>query len=1057
MHDEKPQTNGATRAPPQERKPSVAQSQRGPTSPSTPTFPRTRPQDESKQAKTPPKRDSRRASWFSSISSKLSSDKHGRSGSTDSAASKKSPAPSPALEKSNPFEAKRNGSQDIPPEEKPVHVGPRRPSVLVAAGTETKLDSNPGFLSSALRRLSSSNTAHMGKAPATTGALCPRKVMSIDQNRQRTKITDFDQNRLRRVAFKVDVEIAGIAAQADEQNDQDAAASSASAAASGSPPAGTSKEAKMAKYKDRSEGATLKKSTSREEKTDTQPEKSADSEAKLEAQEDGKKARVEEAVKQEEEDAAEPDVEEKSADGSSAPSTRRKEKKKRSEAERKERKERKRRQAELNGLIPLELTVAGDDDSDDSTNTPAGASTPKKGQPTTDPLRIYKRCCQLRETTALAILKEQISKPSAVLAEAPGTVASIDLTGTEMSLQDIQTLGDWLAVVPVRRLILDDCNLSDEGIRIVLSGLSGCKSQEQAKANRKLPSRASGKAGVEQMGVIEKLSLKNSTAISVIGWRHIALFIHMSQSLRAIDLSGIPFPSTADGEMFRTSLTSTNLNSAPEPAHRRIDLSTLFARALAERFGGRLEELILSDCGLSSYGAIEIMESVIRCKIKRLGIANNNLDRSALSTVVKYITSDICEGLDYGGNDLHGTGHLLTEVLDDQNPLFAMSLAGCNLGVDEVRQILQHLTVLKNFKFIDLSRNPQLFAAPDGVALLRRRLPQMKELKRIHLSDVNMTPNQIISLSEIFPDCPSLAHVSILDNQRLVECMNSKQGEAQEEACAVFVSLMTAVRASNTLVAVEIEVPSQESSEVIKALASQVVAYSLRNLERSTLPDIGIQQDAGAAERGEKGPPEVLLNVIGHMKGYPQNHDNDEPAPDDDYVIASTGIVKALGVCLGNSKSASRNMSPSASGTATPKSGHLRPPGGKKPKDVSLELCESARKIRMRLGPAMIKEDQAGNVEAYRKFPNPPFNLLHANHRNRSSYVPRPNPRTHDQAIRRRVPRIQTQARTRSTLSRIPSLILPRRPIRPNVPHHLPRKWPHPIRGRRRPPDSQRL
>lgn len=938
--------------------------------------------EDSKQGKSPAKKDGggRRASWFSSLSSKLSSDKHSRTGSTDPASGgKKSPLPSPALEGGNSMDTKRSNSQDSTGEEKPVHVGPRRPSVLVAAGTETKLDNHPGFLSSALRRLSSGNTATLGKATATTGALCPRKVMNIDHNRQRTKISDFDQNRLRRVAFKVDVEIAGVAAQSDEQVEPDAAAASASAASAasyGSPPG---KDTKMAKYKDRSEGAALKKSTSREDKEESHAGSPPASEAKLQAREDRKKEEVEEALP-EEEDAADFETEEKPTSGTGVdapPSTRRKEKKKRSEAERKERKEKKKRHAEANGLIPLELTV--DDDSDSSpSNTPAGASTPKKGQPTTDPLRIYKRCCQLRETTALAVVKDQISKPSATLAEAPGTVASVDLTGTEMSLQDVQTLGDWLAVVPVRRLVLDDCNLTDEGVRIVLSGLTGCKNQEQAKANRKLSARVSVTPGFEQMGVIEKLSLKNNANISVIGWRHIALFTHLCRSLRGIDLSGIPFPATADGELHRTSLTTTNLSGGPEPAHRRIDLSTLFARALTERFGDRLEELVMSDCTLSSKATTEIVDSAIKIKVRRLGLANNNLNHSCLPNIVQYLTSGVCEGLDYGGNDLNGTGHRLTEVLDEQNPLFAMSLADCNLGVDDIRPILQHLSKLKNFKFIDLSRNHQLFdPSQDAVSLLRRRLPQMQELKRIHLSDVNMTPNQIISLAEIFPDCPSLAHVSILDNQKLIECMNSKEGAAQEEACAVFVSLMTAVRASKTLVAVEIEVPSHDSSEVIKALASQVVAYSLRNLERTTLPDIGIQQGVGAGERAEKQAPEVLLNVIGHMEGYPQNHDYDDPAPDDDYVIASTGIVKALGICLGDNqgKAASRNMSPSGSGTATPRSGHLRPPGSKKPKDVSLELCESARKIRLRLRPAMIKEDQAGNVDAYRE-----YNHLHISH-----------------------------------------------------------------------------
>lgn len=920
--------------------------------------------DESKHSKLSLKKDGRRSSWFSSLGSKLSgSDKSSRNSSVSSAPGKKSPQPSPSFEKPDPLEASKLPSAEVPGEEKPVHVGPRRPSVLVAAGTETKLD-HPGFLTNALRRLSSGNTATLGKA-ATGGALCPRKIMNIDQNRQRTKIVDFDQNKLRRVAFKVDVEIAGIAAQADEQEDQKGSASNAGAAKE--PP--TSKDSKMAKYKDMSEGAALKKTTSREANA-ADPALADD--AKEETKEDIKKEKVKEEVKEVEEK-AEKEVEtpkdEKPAEGDQPPTTRKKEKKKRSEAERKERKERKRRQAEANGLIPLEITLEDDSDSSGN-NTPAGASTPRKGQPTTDPLRIYKRCCQLRETTALSIVKEQIARPTATLAEAPGIVASLDLSGTEMALADIQTLGDWLAVVPVRRLILDDCNLSDEAVRILLSGLSGCKNQEQAKANKKLPRRGSGKSGVEQMGVIEKLSMKNNTAISAIGWKHIALFIHLCRSLRGIDLSGIPLPATARGDLSRTSTTSSTLTAPPDAAIRHIDLSTLFARALGDRFGTNLEELILSGCGLTSHAVSEIVDSVIKCKIKRLGLAHNDLRAEALAPVVKYVVSGVCEGLDMGGNDLRGSGHLITEVLDDKNPLFAMSLADCSLGVDDLRPILQHLSTLQNFKFIDLSQNHDLFQdTNDGVVLLRKRLPHMKELKRIHLADVNMTPNQLIALAEIFPDCPALAHVSILNNQSLVECMNSNQGEDQEEACAVFVSLMTAARASRTLVAVEVEVPSQDSSEVVKALASQVVAYCLRNLERTTLTDIGVQDNA-MPEKLDKQAPEVLLHLVGHMDGYSENHDQDEPAPDEDYLMATNGIVKALGVCLGTKEASrmhSRNISPSASGTATPRSGHLKPQGQKKPKDVSLELCESARKIRIRLRPAMVKEDRAGNRDAYRE------------------------------------------------------------------------------------------
>lgn len=946
------------------QKPQIPTKQSAAASPS----PKQPPPEEPKHSRLSLKKDGRRTSWLSSISSKLSSssDKSSRSNSVSSASSnRKSPQPSPALEKSNPMDvnaAVRNNSED-----KPIIHTPRRPSVLVAAGTETKVDNHPNFLSSALRRLSSGNTATLGKG-ATSGAICARKTMNIDHNRQRTKISDFDQNKLRRVAFKVDVEIAGIAAQADEM-DHSAPSATNSVASTSNKNSPSSKDSKMAKYKDRSEGAALKKTSSRE------PTNEHEEDAKQEAV----KQEINKVVKEDEiperaddEDTVEPQ-EDAPKDSLQPPTTRKKEKKKRSEAERKERKEKKKRQAEANGLIPLEITLEDDDsDSSNSASMTGAAAAPKKGQPTTDPLRIYKRCCQLRETPALAIVKEQIAKPSATLAEAPGTVASIDLSGTDLPLADVQTLGDWLAVVPVRRLILDDCNLSDEAVRIILSGLSGCKSQEQARANRKLPRKNSRPSAYEQMGVIEKLSLKNNPAISAIGWKHIALFIHLCESLRGIDLSGIPFPGTARGDLSRTSTTNVNLLGTSESANRHIDLSTLFARALAERFGDRLEEIILGDCGLTTRATSEIVDSVIKCRVKRLGLANNNFNLEACEHVVRYVESGVCEGLDMGGNDLNGGGHLLTQVLKEGNPLFAMSLADCNLGYEDLQAILTQLSQLHNFKFIDLSRNRQLFSDPsnDVVSLLRKRLPKMKDLKRIHLSDVDMTPNQLIALAEVFSDCPVLAHVSILDNQKIVDCMNSQIAEDQEEACAVFVSLMTAVRTSQTLVAVEIEVPGQDSSEVIKALSSQVVAYSLRNLERTTLSEVGVHEEK-ASDKMDKHAPEILLHLVGHMEGYPDEMaNNDEPAPDDDYVMATNGIVKALGVCLGSkdrSRTQSRNISPSVSGTATPRSG-VATSASRKPKNVSLSLVESARKIRLRLRPAMIREDQAGNNDAYRKY-----------------------------------------------------------------------------------------
>ncbi len=252
-----------------------------------------------------------------------------------------------------------------------------------------------------------------------------------------------------------------------------------------------------------------------------------------------------------------------------------------------------------------------------------------------------------------------------------------------------------------------------------------------------------------------------------------------------------------------------------------------------------------------------------------------------------------------------------------------------------------------------------------------RYLPRLKMLKRIHLNDVSMTAEQAVALAEILPESPSLAHVSLMENPELSALANASDEKQQEEACALYASLMAAVRVSKTLVCIDIDVPVAESSEVVKALAKQVVAYCLRNMERGPVAEIA---EAAASvsdpQGGEKevAVPDVLLHLVGHVEGFHEDHDDDEPAPDDDYVIGGTGVVKALGICLRNKMNDSRRPSTDrlnsgdTSGANTP-----NPVSGSKAKDMSKNLLGSARKIRARLQPALVKEAQSGDRNAYSK------------------------------------------------------------------------------------------
>lgn len=254
----------------------------------------------------------------------------------------------------------------------------------------------------------------------------------------------------------------------------------------------------------------------------------------------------------------------------------------------------------------------------------------------------------------------------------------------------------------------------------------------------------------------------------------------------------------------------------------------------------------------------------------------------------------------------------------------------------------------------------------------------MPILKRIHLTNVSMAPDQAIALAEILPESSSLAHLTIMENPQLAALSNAKDEASQEEACALYASLMAAVRVSNTIMCIDIEVPSPDSSEVVKALAKQVVAYCLRNMERGPVAEISEAVAAALEPHGgekEVVVPDVLLHLVGHDESSNDSHSDDDPAPDDDYVIGGSGVVKALGICLKNRGNDLRNDS-STDGSVN---GTRSPVSGGKAKDMSKNLLGSARKIRARLQPALVKESRGRDRANYRMFSNQLSSKLHTN------------------------------------------------------------------------------
>lgn len=536
-----------------------------------------------------------------------------------------------------------------------------------------------------LRRLSS-NSGQLG--PPMKGVnnhgLVERKVLNVDQNRERCPLEELHQSKLRRVAFCVDVEIAPMPKYSDAE-----ASSSPKVCATGKP--------EKRKLAEKGEGEALKNPKAVEN------QKEQDGTVQVSGEQLPK-----EPEKEGTENNDAPAKNDTPTPTENGTTTKKKEKKKRSEEERKARKDKKRKLAEANGQVPLELHL------DTDTSEPSAPTTPKvQAVPTTNPVRIYRRCCQLRETPILKKITEQLMAPTN--STPAGVVEKLDLSGYWMQLADLVTLGDYLAVVPVKEVILENCGLNDEGLRVVLAGLLAARKVSSGPRRRPITS-ADGL--VEQGGVVERLVLKNNK-IGPEGWKHLCLFLYMCKSIVSLDLAEIPFPKPPQPTTSNGHIHHFHLH---EEKKVPLDIGTLFSKCIGERLAGStLEMMNMSNIGLNHAQLGQILDGIMQCGVRRLGLAHLDLDTDGLEHIKRYLSSGKCEALDLGGNDLRDQCESIGGAIDETNALWALSLAECNLKPASLCKLLPHLYKLSNFRFLDLSHNQALFNSdPSAVGVLRR-------------------------------------------------------------------------------------------------------------------------------------------------------------------------------------------------------------------------------------------------------------------------------------------------------------------------------------------------
>ena len=886
-------------------------------------------------------RSPKRPGWISSLSSRFSS-------SQTNAHTLSAPSPSPSKFKTS-VPTTNNKS---PAKEAPSAQADRADQAEDFEPYVPQQPKSGNFFSSAIRRLSSASQTGSPVKAAFNGSTCPRKILNVDVGRERTRVKELEQKRLRRVAFSVDVEVVGVSRYGDSEEPVDAAT-----------------QAKDKKLQARSEGDALKHPRALDEQRQMldASRNSRDRSGSGGSVDELLESEMVAAAKQQEAEAA--------------------------RQRRAERKERKRQEVEMAGISKRPDVEAALEPTATRARSPSkppidGDAPPKShDRPTTDPLRMYRRCCQLREAPVLKRISEQLGKAKSEV-EKTGIVENLDLTGSRLQLPDFVCLSDWLAIMPVRRLQLDNANLTDESIRIILAGVLAVRppNSSRRKHARSSPTRPEPRPIQRSPGVIEKISLRMNNKITSEGWRHVSLFLNLSHSLKAIDLAMTPFPAT------QSLVMSEGAKESPEqPESNPGDVAHVLSVALSTRSKeSRLEELILSQCGLNNYTVSKITEALTGSSINRLGLANNQLSHEALEHVVVYMQSGSCLGLDLGGNDLRDATSILTKALTPQCPLWVLCLADCNLDAPSLSRLMPALLPLTNFRFLDLSHNYELFSqTPNAVGLLRRYLPQLKALRRLQLSDTSMLPEQAIAIAEVIPDIRNLNHVSFLNNPELSRLASASTPDTQEDSCAYYASLMWAARLSKTMLAMEIDLPTSDTNEVIQALGKQIDAYLFRNIDRCTASGAIVASDPYSVIPDSVDPskevtvPDVLAHLVGHNEDTAEDIDDDlTTGPDQDYIVGGTGVVKALSYVLSQKAADLVRSSANVSGNVTPTHnqtyGTQQEAGKVRARELSKNMLGSARKIRCRLRIAMQKEQTQGDEYTRRelKSNSPPLTDL---------------------------------------------------------------------------------
>ncbi|CAG8767943.1 2492_t:CDS:10, partial [Gigaspora margarita] len=332
-----------------------------------------------------------------------------------------------------------------------------------------------------------------------------------------------------------------------------------------------------------------------------------------------------------------------------------------------------------------------------------------------------------------------------------GSLSVIDLTGHILDRKISEPIADILTLeFGLEKLIMERCDIEDDTQKVFCHSLL-------------------------VNDTVSHLNLSNNRRLKSNGFNYLAIYIKKSTTLNYLDLSG----------------TYIDKKSA-----------TFLTQALIEgnnMSGAVLETLKLDGCGLKNNVLEVLGPGIRRSNLRYLSLRYNRINNSGavwigvmlrdydtlnlrlddepLSPMLSEFNEQVevqaetsrirkngLEILDVTGNDIRSGVQYISQALRRNQSLKELHLSENRIDFKGLIFIADGVKHNCHLDLLDISRNPVGGPSVEGVTSLRNALSLNTTLKKLFLSNTQLSTEGAIALAEYLPETKSLVHLDLTSN-----------------------------------------------------------------------------------------------------------------------------------------------------------------------------------------------------------------------------------------------------------------------------------------------------